>query len=191
MVAAECGVSVHQSIVLIGVGKQQQQRQPCLRGAGLHICQVFCIYGPPENSLSSSVDQASVLLVMPTFSKLSSVSESGRAFLQGGLPVAPTSQVWSLGSSTKKIRIQSFLCGAHRMPWAKSSGEESSDHFICKMADFCWCFGSVASPIYLLRELVDELGWDSTINLLTNIYLKLKVLILHCKNSLIEEMLLK
>lgn len=66
-VVAECGVSVRQSILLIGVGKQQQQ--PCLRGTDLHICQAFCIYRPLENSLSSSVDQAAVLLVMPTFLK--------------------------------------------------------------------------------------------------------------------------
>lgn len=52
VVVAECGVSVHQSILLIGVGKQQ--RQPCLRGTGLHICQAFCIYRPLENSFCGS-----------------------------------------------------------------------------------------------------------------------------------------
>lgn len=78
MVVAECGVSIILSILLIGVGKKQQ---PCLRGTSLHICQALGIYRPLENSLSGSVDQATVLLVMPTFSKLSSVLGSGQAFL--------------------------------------------------------------------------------------------------------------
>lgn len=100
----ECGVSVHQSVLLICAGKQQQQQQqPCLRGPGPPICQVFCIYSPLENSLSSSVDGAAALLVMPTFSKLSSVLRSGQAFLRGGRLIAPPSQVLSVGrfSDTK------------------------------------------------------------------------------------------
>lgn len=104
VVVAECGVSVHQSILLIGVGKQQHQ-QPCLRGTGLRICQAFCIYSPLENRLSSSVDQAAVLLVMPTFSKLSSVLGSGQAFLRGGHLIAPPSQVCQLASWRTKTRI--------------------------------------------------------------------------------------
>lgn len=112
MVVAECGVSVRRSMLLIGVGKQQE---PCLRGTGLHICQAVCIYRPLENSLSGPVDQAAVLLVKPTFSKLSSVPGSGQAFLRGGRLIAPGSQILTVGGFDREIRIQYMLCGTNRM----------------------------------------------------------------------------
>lgn len=113
MAVAECGASVSQSIVLIAVDKQQQ---PCLRGTGLHICQAFCIYRPLEKSLSGSVDQASVLLVMPTFSKLCSVCWGlDRRFLRGRRLIAPESQVLSVGGFDHKIGIQFRLDEANGM----------------------------------------------------------------------------
>lgn len=67
-----CGLVVSQSIVLIAVCKKKQQQQLdrlYLRRATLYICQMICIYSPPENTSSGSVDVAAVLLVIPTFSK--------------------------------------------------------------------------------------------------------------------------
>lgn len=76
----ECEASACESLLLISVCKQQQQR---LGSGDLHICHALALYGPPEGSLSSSVDQVMLLLVMDTFSEPSSVARSRQAFQQG------------------------------------------------------------------------------------------------------------
>lgn len=59
-----CGASACKSPPLISVSKRLQR----LGSGGLHICHALALYGPPEGSLSSCVDQVMLLLAMATFS---------------------------------------------------------------------------------------------------------------------------
>lgn len=135
---AECGASVNQSIVLIGVGKQQQQQQPCLRGTGLHICQALCVYRPQKESLSGSMDQTSVLLdSCPLFSKYPPSWGLDRRSSKVAVLIAPESLIISVGGFDQKIRIQLRRCWANRMLQSKIRTLWTAVRWHCDFG-MCW-----------------------------------------------------